>query len=65
MRTDIEILDQFEDNATNYFYTEQDIKAAMQLQRDAYNQAITNVMEYIRTKNIVQVEAIERLKLKR
>lgn len=53
----------FEDNATNYFYTEQDTKAGIQLQKDAWNAAIDAVMLFINDRNLVQVDELKAFKV--
>lgn len=60
-----EILDRFEDNATNYFDTEQNVRAGMQLQRDAWNDAILAVVEHINKKGLVQVDDFNHFILRR
>lgn len=59
------LYDKFEDNATNYFQDEPSTRAGMQLQIDAWNDAIDQVKSFINSHNIVQVETLEILKYKR
>lgn len=59
------LYDKFEDNATNYFQDEPSTRAGMQLQIDAWNDAIDQVKSFINTHNIVHVETLEILKYKR
>ena len=55
----LKLKDAFEDAATNYFTDETSVKAAIQLQKDAYNMAIDKVVDYINAKNIVQVDELK------
>jgi len=53
----------FEDAATNYFYSESDVKAGVQLQKDAWNAAIDAVMLFINDRNLVQVDELKEFKI--
>jgi hypothetical protein len=53
----------FEDCSTNYFYKEAHVKAGNQLQKDAWNAAVDTLVAYIKEKNLVQVEVLERFKI--
>lgn len=53
----------FEDNAGNYFQDEPSVKAAIQLQKDAWNAAIDAIMKFIDNRNMVQCDEFKGFKI--
>lgn len=53
----------FEDASTNYFYDDPSVKAGNQLQKDAWNSAVEQIVQYINDKGMVSAQEILMLKL--